>query len=332
MWPGSESMNRVFHKIIEPSIESVPVLEVTHTERHNGREYILKQIIRRNVYTEFDAKLSRHLAATGRQGFPAFTVAVRVVESASGGKEHRLESSFHDSVPHALYDLSERALSRAGPVDLTFRRCSPKKESKTSISHTRKITERDIESLRTALDICREIGDTDFLDVSGDFGIIVVIPPAGFNHVIIQLTDGTISVPSSLNGDDAPFKWPLYSFVDHATTNAAAKSYLAMVGQAIVSEKESAILTFRSAAEQRIVDFNNVLAGRRLEGHWLEAASGLVARLKAGLGDTLNGLSEAPRGIGMDLAAMVDEIQGAPGAIPADPPAKPDVVRTNAAQ
>ncbi len=73
-------MSGVFKTFVEPSLERIPVLEVSHVERLQGCDYIVTQTIQRNVFTDFDRKLSRHLAATRGAGFPAFTVAVQVNE------------------------------------------------------------------------------------------------------------------------------------------------------------------------------------------------------------------------------------------------------------
>jgi len=302
-------MNLFFHEFIETNLESLPVLQIMHSERHNGREFNLTQTIHRNIYTEFDQKLSRHLSATRGDGFPAFTVKVEIIEALSKGKVNHLASVFHESVPHALREIAERAIERVGPVELKLRRSISNDEEHPSVCHKRKIATGDIDMLGTALGICRALGDLDFLEISGDFDVIVASPPGKLNSVILHLQNGTVSVPSSASGGEPPFQWPVYAFTEHASTNLSAQSYLASVGQSIVVEKEAAILAFRSAAERRIVNFQTALAGRPLDGHWLKGAKGLVARLKAGLGDDLNGVSEDAQGIALDLSAATASIE-----------------------
>ena len=92
-------MSGVFKTFVEPSLERSPVLEVSHVERHQKRDYIVTQTIQRNVFTDFDRKLSRHLAATRGAGFPAFTVAVRVSERGCGGPPRYLTPA-HTSPIH----------------------------------------------------------------------------------------------------------------------------------------------------------------------------------------------------------------------------------------
>ena len=114
-----------------------------------------------------------------------------------------------------------------------------------------------------------------------------------------------VQVPSLHGPTKAPFEWPISSFAEYASNNISAQSYLASVRHAIVTEKETAILAFRSAAEQRIYEFDRGLAGRQLDGHWRKGASGLIARLQAGLGDKLAGISEGARGKALDWCAEI---------------------------
>jgi len=301
-------MNRFFHEIIEPSVHTLPVLRVVHSENHHGKQFQLIQTVKRNVYTDFDRRLSRHLAATAGDAFPAFTVSVEVAGDQAGGKNRHLASAFHDSVPHAVKELAERAFKHSGPVELTFYRSNLKEGSDPSVAYNRNITGTDIAVLNTALEICRSLGDGEFLDISGDFDMIIATPPGNLDPVIMHLKNGTVLVPSSTSPGSAPFQWAIYSFFDHASTNLAAQSYLAGVSKALLTEKETAIHEFRSTSERRVVDFHRALAGGKLTGHWLEAAEGLLARLRAGLGDTLVGISDDARGIALDLADAIESV------------------------
>jgi hypothetical protein len=175
-----------------------------------------------------------------------------------------------------------------------------------SVGHRRQINSGDIEVLRGALGICSHLGETEFLDISGDFDVVIATPPGGLEPLVVNLKNGKVLVPSSQRAADPPFEWPIFAFAEHASTNLSAQGYLASVRHAIVIEKEAAILAFRSAAERRILDFDRALAGRVPEGHWLEGAKELVARLKAGLGDTLAGLSEDARGKALDWSTGIE--------------------------
>ena len=113
------SDRKLFKTFIEPNLERIPVVEMSHVERLQGCDYIVTQTIQRNVFTDFDRKLSRHLAATRRAGFRAFTVAVHVNERGSSGPPRRLTPVHHESVPHALKGIADRAFAHSGRADLT---------------------------------------------------------------------------------------------------------------------------------------------------------------------------------------------------------------------
>ena len=74
------------------------------------------------------------------------------------------------------------------------------------------------------------------------------------------------------------------------------------------------IIHTRSAAEQRIHEFDRALAGRHLAGHWLKGASALIARLRAGLGDGFAGIAEDARGKTLDWCAEIRKVRKAKSA------------------
>ena len=293
-------MGCVFEKMIKPDLDCIPVLEVMHSEWHNGVKFRITQTVNRNVFNEFDHKLSHHLAATTGTGFPSCKVTVQIVDLHANVEPQYLEPTYHDSAPHALKQVAEFALARVGPVELVLQRgdCNP--GQMLPVFHRRKIDSAYFALFERALGICNHLGATAFLGLSGEFDVMKITPPGGLDPVVLNLREGTVQVPSLLGPTNAPFEWPIVSFEEHASNNLSAQTYLASVRNAIVTEKETAILAFRSAAEQGIHEFDSALAGRQLEGHWRKGATGLIARLRAGLGDTLAGISEGARGKALD--------------------------------
>ncbi len=184
----------VFKTFVEPSLERIPVLEVSHVERHQKRDYIVTQTIQRNVFTDFDRKLSRHLAATRGAGFPAFTVAVRVNERSSGGPPRYLTPADHASVPHALKGIADRAFAHCGRVDLTVYHNDPGAGDRVD-GVRREVGADDMEALDAALDICRYLGEAEFLDISGDFDIVIAAPPGESKPIVMHLRNCSISMP-----------------------------------------------------------------------------------------------------------------------------------------
>ena len=299
------SVTSVFKKFIEPSLERIPVLEVTHRERHEGREFIVTQIIQRNVFTEFDRKLSRHLAATRGAGFPAFTVAVEVAEKGSSAAPRPLAQAHHASVPHALKGIAERAFRRDGKAELTIHHNDPAAGDRGA-GVARTVTSDDTEALDAALTACRFLGEAEFLSLSGDFDVVLADPPGELRPMIMHVANGSISMPCQTGTTITPFECPLHGFASHVASSVLAQGYMAQARHALVETKERAVHEFRDASERQILNFDKALAGRPLEGHRLDSAVALVERLKAGLGPSLTGLSEDARITALDWTVSIE--------------------------
>ncbi len=295
----------VFKKYVEPTLERIPVLEVQHAERHQGRDFLITQTVNRNVFTDFDRKLSRHLAAVRGTGFPAFTVTVRVAQRDAPGNARDLAPAHHPSVPHALKGIAERAFSHKGAIELVIHH-SDEAAGDRGEGLRHRVTAEDIDSLNTALGVCRLLGEAEFLDISGDFDIVMVAPPGGVRPVLMHLSNGSVTVPSATGEATTPFECPLYGFAGQASANVQAQGYLASARHRLAAAKENAVLEFRAAAEARILGFDRALGSRALEDHRLEIAVSLVERLKLGLGDSLQGLAEDARVTALDWADMID--------------------------
>ncbi|MHA1530245.1 MAG: hypothetical protein ACTSVG_14585 [Alphaproteobacteria bacterium] len=305
------AISDVFKSVVERSLERIPVLEVSHVERLQGTDYIITQTIQRNVFTDFDRKLSRHLAATKGAGFPAFTVAVQVNERGRGGPPRFLNPVHHASVPHALKGIADRAFAHCGRVDLTVHSNSPGAGDRVA-GVKREVSTDDIEALDAALNICRHLGEAEFLDISGDFDIIIAGPPGELKPIIMHLKNGSISMPCTNGEVITPFECPIHGFAGHAAGDVLAQGYMARARHAMVATKEAAVLEFRATAESRILAFDRALAGRPLDGHRLDAAVALIERLKAGLGGSLNGLSEDAQITALDWSAAIASGDGKP--------------------
>jgi hypothetical protein len=307
------SISDVFKTFVEPGLERIPVLEVSHIESHQERKYIITQTIQRNVFTEFDRKLSRHLSATRGAGFPAFTVSVLVSEQGSSAPGRALASAHYVSVPHALKGIADRAFAHAGRADLTVYHNDPTASDRAA-GVSRSVSSDDIEALNAALAVCRYLGAAEFLNISGDFDIVIVGPPGDLNPIIMHLQNCSISVPCSNGQTIIPFECPIHGFAGHVAGNVMAQGYLARARQALVAAKEAAVVEFRAAAESRILSYDKVLAkrtaGRALDGYRLDATMALVERLKSGLGSNLNGLAEDAQVTALDWSMEIAASDG----------------------
>jgi hypothetical protein len=307
------NISEIFKTFIEPSLERIPVLEVSHVECHHKCEYVITQTIQRNVFTEFDRKLSRHLSATRGTGFPAFTVAVVVSERGGGAPARALAPAHYVSVPHALKGIAERAFAHAGRADLTVHHNDPSASDRDA-GVMRSVSSDDIEALNSALAVCRYLGAAEFLNISGDFDIVIVGPPGDLNPIVMHLRNGSISVPCTNGQSIIPFECPIHGFAGHVAGNVMAQGYLARARQVLVAAKEAAVMEFRAAAEDRILSYDRVLAkraaGRALDGYRLDATMALVERLKAGLGSNLSGLSEDAQVTALDWTMEIAASDG----------------------
>ncbi len=299
------SVREIFKTLVEPSLERIAVLEVSHVERLQEQDYVVTQVVQRNVFTELDRKLSRHLAATRGAGFPAYTVAVRVNETGAADALQLLTPVHYESVPHALKGIVDRAFANTGEADLTVFNNDPAGGGRGH-GVRRNVSADDIEALNAALQICDYLGEPEFLSISGDYDIVIVAPPGDQLPITMYLKNGNVSVPCSNGTTITPFECPLHGFGVHVAENVLAQGYVAQVRHALIATKVAAVMEFRAMAEARLVNFERALAGRPLEGARQEIASALIARLMAGMGPSLSGLSEDAQLAALDWSAAID--------------------------
>jgi len=298
----------VFQEIVLPSLEQVPLLEVLHIERHGGREFIVSHIIKRNIFTAFDARLSRHLAATSGEGYAAISVEARLRERDEPHAWHPLRPSDHASLPHALAAVARRALGEATSVTLRLHFQGFRDARTRGAGIKRVITTEDVHVLDQALAACRQFGEPAFLDISGDFDLIAVQPvDHALPPVFMDLHDRRITFPTMEGVSTGPVSAPLYDVEKVMAETASVRAYLANLRHRLITQKEAAVLAFRAAAEERILEFDRALAGRDLVFHRLDAVISLVSRLKAGLGDSLKGISEDARLRALDWAEAIED-------------------------
>lgn len=295
----------IFEAVISRDLERIPVLEALHVENFNGQNYLISQVIVKNILTDFDRQLSRHLAATRGEGFPRYTVIVRFRVDQDDTEWRNFDPTHHASVPHALRAIAERAVSFGKGDGIALRHAG--RSSKNDEGRKVALDREDVESLGDALRVCETLGDPDFMEISGDFDVILAKPAGDLKPVTMYLRKGSVSMPSDRGLGGQPFECPIAGFARAAQEDLGAQAYLAVARHALSAIKEDAVSDFRAAAEGQIFQFDRALGSRSLEGHRFDAASSLIVRLKAGLGDDLRGLSEAARITALGWATAVEE-------------------------
>ncbi|MEO1533671.1 MAG: hypothetical protein AAFU72_16010 [Pseudomonadota bacterium] len=300
----------LFDTVVQPSVERIPLMDVQYADVVDDHPCVISHVVSRNVFTDFDLKLSRHLAAVRSGGFPGVTVTIRARENKPGAIWTEGRDQHFLTVPHALRGVARRAIGDKGSATLTFGNAEGVNEALEAVDDAgpkRKVDTVEMDAFGAALEFCRTLGAFEFLEVSGDFDILMV-RPAGTDEtpITIDLFRGAVSVPPTSGRGHDGFEGALYELQRNGEQNAAVRAYFAASRHAMTTAKEEAVLAFRAAAESRIHAFDRALANRPLQGHRLDAVLSLVARLRAGLGDDLAGISEDARITALDWAEAAE--------------------------
>lgn len=297
----------VFEAVVEPSVERIPLVDIRCFDVVEGRQCEIAHVVYRNVFTEFDHSLSRHLAAVTGAGFPAISATIRIREAKSDTSWQNGKWLHFQSLPHALRGIAARSLKKREMVELFIHVPENEAAIAENPGARRQIGKGDVAALTAALEFCAALGEIEFIDLSGDYDLIVA-HPAGENlkPVTIDLFRGTLVVHGVFGNGTDVLEAPLFDFRRLLIDNQILRTYAASTRHALAAAKEEAVMTFRAAAETRILNFDRALAGRPLEDYRLDAVISLVARLKAGLGDNLSGLSEDAQITALDWSALIE--------------------------
>ena len=307
---------RIFDTLAEPSAERLRLFGIAYETAApvagpgvagpgaaGSRRVVVSHLVAKNVFTAFDSRLSRHLAAVTGAGLPHATVETRVRDLATGRTALQGTPRHAGSAPAALAVAARLAL---GGQDRVAVRLGNWDAGDEGLGQERLLTAFQVEALERALGICARIGVADFLEVSGDLDRVLVRPAdAGLDVLVMDLGRGTVAVPPVAGAGGPATQASLHDFELAADTIPAVAAWLARARHAVAAAREAAVRDFRQAAEERIMQFDAALAGRPLTGHRLEVAASLVARLQAELGESLAGLSEAARVTALDWAALM---------------------------
>lgn len=295
----------LFKKFIEPSTEQIGLFGISKESNLDGRTCLVTYKISRNVFTDFDGKLSRYLAAVRGTGLPEASVETRLRDTP--GAEMRTVQPVRQvqSVPDALATAARLALGEAKSARV---RMGAWLNDAAGPGREWEISKETIETLDRALLVCQQLGSVEFLEISGNFERVLVRPSdSDLEMITIDLRQGTIDVPEVGAAQGSAWTGPVFSFEKAAAQVPAVINYVGRAQHSVTSAKERAILTFREAAESHIMNFNAALAGRPLADYRLERATSLVARLKAGLGGSLLGLSETAQMTALDWVTHLDD-------------------------
>lgn len=297
------SDSEFFDEIIDPSTERLGLFGIAHDITFDGRNFVVLHKVSKNVLTEFDRRLSCYLSAVHGVGLPGAAVETRIRDVTTGRSWSPYPMRHIGSVPEALAMAAELAL---GPEEQLKVRMGGWTSEDATLEQERVISTDTVSAQQKALENCRMLGSTDFLEISGDYDRLLVRPLGSkLDVMVMDLSRGTLAIPSTDEQAGNAYQGPLYGFEAALRENAAVINYVSKARHDIASAKEEAILSFRELAEERIHEFDAAIGGRPMVGYRVTGASTLIARLQAGLGSSLLGLSEAAQVTALDWAESV---------------------------
>ncbi|MBY8975070.1 hypothetical protein KHP62_04570 [Rhodobacteraceae bacterium NNCM2] len=291
-------IQQLFTSFVEKSLERVPLLEIREERVVEGVDGALTNTISQNIFTAFDASLSRHMSAIKGEGLSAISVVSKFARGGDPLLACPVATEHYVSLPHALKAIAKDAIDSGGNAVLEI----VEMPAETGVSQKRVVGPEDLLSLEKALKVAEWFGQPEFVPLSGDFDMVVLEPMGSVRRVVIDLYKGSVSII----GDKERFEAPLFGFAEHVRDHPSLRSLLAAARHSQIEAKQEAVLDFREKAEQRILGFDRALRGNELEYHRLHAAMSLVARLRVGLGDDLSGLSEDAQITALDWSAVIE--------------------------
>ena len=317
---------KFFESVVEPSIERLGLFGIAHDVNFDGRHFVVSHKVSKNVLTDFDSKLSRYLAAVTGVGLPGATVETRIRDVDTQRSWSPYPARHLSAVPTAMATAVQLALGSERRIKA---RMGAWLSDDQNFDQERELTAETVSALEEAIAVCKQIGPMEFLDISGDLDRVIARPMgAKLDMLAIDIERGTVSVPTTSELGGVAYQGALFGFDRAARKTPAVGTFMTRARHEVAIAKEEAIYAFREAAEARILQFDGALAGRELTGYRMDSAKSLVARLQAGLGDTLLGLSEAAQLTALDWATEVRSLPSVEsGKDDPDAPTRPRLVR-----
>ncbi|MEM0922718.1 MAG: hypothetical protein AAGI13_06705 [Pseudomonadota bacterium] len=294
----------VFRSVVIPSVEQVPLLEVTQDVETDGLLLQASYEVQQIVLTEFDRRLSNHLAAVRGEGFPTISLTVTITDPATGKHWMPIDQQHFRSLPHALKHIAEFALGSHERCAIKIFARARRLAGSQAFGRPDILTRAKASALTAAIAFCDMLGEVEFLHITGHFSSIVMQPTdQSMGPVVVDLERGAITFPSEVSGPGVVCA--LFNPTQQIGQDREASGYISQLHHHLALAKEQAIWGFRLAAEERIIGFDKALAGQPLTEYRLTAAETLVTRLRAGLGDSLLGLSEQAQITALGWASLI---------------------------
>lgn len=280
----------------------VPLIEVGFEAK--GREALTLSVatVSKVIYAGFDLALSSFLHATKGQAFPRFVVVLHEKVESSEEGARQVAERFFNSIPEALAWIGERALDGDEYAEVKVH-SDFTSDGDTSNTRPRTVSASDVHALKTAFSIVSQLADPAMIDITGDFESLAINPPAdsGLRKARVDFSNNIMFVPGIDSVNDG-VQFSVFELPEKMQNEQVVRTYSRIISDLVTQKKQSAVEDFRWAAEEQILNFDNALGAQSLTGYRGDIAKDLIARLKAGLGDELRGISAHARAIAFDWA------------------------------
>lgn len=279
----------------------VPLIEIGFETKGGDAPTLNVATVSKVIYAGFDRALSDFLHATQGRAFPRFVATLHEKSDGADGHPKQIAERFFSSIPEALAWIGERALNGEDQARVTVH-ADFRRDGAANAARPRIITDSDTHALRTAFSIVTELADPAVIDITGDFESLAINPPAesGLRKARVDFSNNIMYVPTVEGGESVQFS--VFDLADKMREDPVVRTYSRILSDIATQSKQQAVEEFRWAAEEQILNFDNALGSQPMTGYRAEIAKDLVARLKAGLGDELRGISAHARAIAFDWA------------------------------
>jgi len=280
----------------------VPLQEVGFAIRRGDERLLCVATVCKVIYAGFDRALSDYLHATQGRAFPRFVTTLHEKVEGSDGAPQKVEEQFFAAIPEAMAWIGERALDGEEQAQVTVH-SDFKHDGEGARVRPRTVTASDVHALRTAFGIVSELADPAVIDITGDFESLAVNPPSvsGLRKARVDFSNNIMFVPGS-DGQGDGVQFSVFELTEMMRSDQVVRTYSRIISDLVTDRKQAAVEDFRWAAEEQILNFDSALGSQPLSGYRGEIAKDLIARLKAGLGEELRGISAHARAIAFDWA------------------------------
>ncbi len=332
-----KTLETFIEEIVDGEAIRAPLFSLVYDVEIKGRRGAVRHDLSSLIYSDFDARLSRHLRATRGASLPGIHIETSFVSDIPSAADLRTggvalnlldalvrigEGALRDrrSVeirmavggPEAAQDWAERDEDDRSGEDPSGARGEGADADERSGAEGRGacarigasvVFDRDmLDAIRQTRRALETVGDPALCRVTGDLNGVAAFLPDDDDAVLFEadFRNATITFPDPKG--DAPIRAPLAALDAATRDDAALSGRLRLVRDVLIRARKGAVDAFRKTAEREVSEFDRSLGRRDLSGFRQEIALDLVERLTLAFGEALRGLSPHARLLAYDWA------------------------------